>query len=261
MRASPIFRLVTFTAIVAFGVIWYRERATAAELESRLAGLETQQAALMALQAEREHLREQLVPSVASGTTSTSVTSSATVTQIDSQKSAAPWSLGEWTAADAWANAGRATPLATVTTLLWAAAGGDQAAMQSVLRFGDATRAKALALFDSLPSATRSLYATPEELIASVTMQNIPLTSAQVCWLHQADADHATVGVMLSASKAGLNESTEVMENPAPNAPPRLANANPLAVLSLQRSANGWRVIVPVAAVDRIAAELNPTAD
>lgn len=263
MRASAIFRLITLTAIVVFGVLWYRERAVAEELEIRMAALQPRQAGLAALQAEREELREQLVARVADNNTAMAGTQLETSAPVEPPKTAVPLPLGEWITADAWENAGRATPVATVTTLLWAAAGGDQSTMQSALLFGDPARTKAMALYDSLPSATRSLYVTPEELIASVTMKNIPLTSAQVCWLHEADADHATVGVMLSAPKTTADEPTQLLEDHALNAPPRLANPNPnpLAVLSLERSANGWRVIVPVAAVDRIATELSPDAE
>jgi hypothetical protein len=78
------------------------------------------------------------------------------------------------------------------------------------------------------------------------------------------DAEHATVGVMLSAPKIATDKSHEIMEALVPNAPPQLANynPNPLAVLSLRRSADGWRVVVPPAAIDRIAAELRaPVSD
>lgn len=247
--------------LAAGSVCWYRERATAADLQNRWAALQQYEAQLAALRTEHESLREQLAtlapaPSDAAGASPRPTTLGA------QSKSLTPLTLGEWSAANTWANAGRSTPLTTVTTLLWAAAGGDQTTMQSALMFDDATRAQALALYDSLPPATRSLYATPEELIADVTMKNIPLTAAQVCWFNQADADHATVGVMLAHPREAVSGSSEIMEAPEAGAPPRLANSapNPLAVLSLRRVADGWRVVVPAAAIARIAAELRPPA-
>lgn len=75
---------------------------------------------------------------------------------------------------------GRSTPRSTIATLLWPAAGGDLAAFQNAIEFDDAARAAARAWFETLPPATRSLYATPEDLVASATIKNIPATTAQL---------------------------------------------------------------------------------
>ena len=171
-----------------------------------------------------------------------------------------PFRVGEWTPIAAWENEGRSTPRSTIATLLWAAAGGDLVMLKTALEFDDATRAKAREWFDTLPPATRTLYATPEDLIASVTIKNIPQTAAQLSWFHQSDAEHAVVGVLLETPEAPVSESDEILEPAQEGAPPSLANQNPnrMAVLNLRRSVSGWRVVVPAAAIDRIANELNP---
>lgn len=97
-----------------------------------------------------------------------------------------------------------------------AAAGGDLATLKSALVFDDAPHAKARAWFETLPPATRSLYATPEDLVASVTIKNIPLTAAQLSWFHQTDAEHAVVGVLLAAPATPDSASAPVLEPAAP---------------------------------------------
>ncbi|MBW7896473.1 MAG: hypothetical protein H3C27_15295 [Opitutaceae bacterium] len=102
MRASAIFRLITLTAIVVFGVLWYRERAVAEELEIRMAALQPRQAGLAALQAEREELREQLVARVADNNPAMAGTQLETSAPVEPPKTAVPLPLGEWITADAW---------------------------------------------------------------------------------------------------------------------------------------------------------------
>ena len=76
----------------------------------------------------------------------------------------------------------------------------------------------------------------------------------------QGRVGHAVFGVLLSGPESPVAEAASIFESPTPNAPPRFSNpnANSLAVLNLRRSTDGWRVVVPEAAMDRIAAELRP---
>jgi hypothetical protein len=168
---------------------------------------------------------------------------------------------GEWTPAEAWRNEGLATPRAAVATLLWAAIGGDIPALQSVLEFDDATRAKAQAWLETLPAATRSLYATPEDLVASVTIKNIAPTAAQVSWFHQSDDEHAVVAVLVAGPAAAAPAPVAIKLADGNTAPSLVKDStNQLAVLNLRRTPGGWRVIVPTAAIDRMAKVLGEKA-
>lgn len=260
MSVSTIFKFVSFAVIIAVLGFWFHERAIAVELENQLADLRQQEKQLSDLRAERDRLSERLLAVSPRASDVSSLT--AERDPIEDSVNSEALELGEWTPVSAWKNEGRSTPHATMATFLWAAAGGDLATLQAALEFDDVTRAKALALFNSLPPETRSLYATPEELVASVTIKNIPQTSAQLSWFHQTDPEHATIGVMLAAPESIAAESDSVLEPEVANGPPSLANQNPnrLAVLVLRRSTSGWRVVVPVAAIDRIAKEFHSPA-
>jgi hypothetical protein len=176
---------------------------------------------------------------------------------------AAPTHLvaGEWAASSTWANRGQATAPAAIETMLWAAAGGDVASLAALLELEDATRSKAADLLARLPADARSAFGSPEQLIAIATVKNIPVTEAQVAWFHETDADHAVVGLMLGHAEADpATESTgrptdDRGEQPPPGRPDR--SVSKLAYLTLRRAASGdWRLVVPPAAVDRIARQL-----
>lgn len=82
--------------------------------------------------------------------------------------------------ANMWKNAGGATPVAAVETVLWAAAGGDIDALAGRLTFDAGVRAKAEALLAGLPEATRASYGSPEQFIAALTAKDVPLGNAKI---------------------------------------------------------------------------------
>ena len=133
--------------------------------------------------------------------------------------------------------------------------------MLSLITYDEAGRTKAQAFFDTLPLSTRLAFPTPEALVAGLTIQAVPASTAQLSWFHQRDADHATIGVFIGAPDQ--TAPTEVTMVPAhDNTPPMLTDphANKLTVLSLQRSSLGWRVIVPAAVIERLARQFKPPA-
>ncbi|MBC7369272.1 MAG: hypothetical protein H7343_21100 [Undibacterium sp.] len=82
--------------------------------------------------------------------------------------------------ANMWRNAGGATPAAALETALWAAAGGDIAALAGRLTFDTGVRAKAEALLAGLPEAMRAGYGSPEQFIAALTAKDVPLGNAKI---------------------------------------------------------------------------------
>ncbi|HEY4247114.1 MAG TPA: hypothetical protein VGM64_09675 [Lacunisphaera sp.] len=261
MRASSIFRFLSVAAMVVAVVIWFLERSTAVDLQSRFAAVRKQEQQVGRLRAERDRLREKLRVVAMRPSGSRAVPANRETRQPDVPVAAAAFAIGTWTSATAWRNEGQSTPRSTISTLLWAAAGGDLAAIQNILEFGDDARNKARAWFETLPPATRSLYATPEDLVASVTMGNIPPTTAQLTWFHQTDAGHAVVGVMLAGPVSSVPESASTVEPSVGNAPPFLSRQSPnrLAVLNLHNTPGGWRVIVPAPAIDGMAKIMRST--
>lgn len=79
-----------------------------------------------------------------------------------------------------WKNAGSATPAASLETVLWAAAGGDIDALVRHLAFDPDVKARAEALFRSLPAETQAQYGSPERLVASLAAKSVPLGSAKI---------------------------------------------------------------------------------
>ena len=203
--------------------------------------------------------------------------------------------LGAWSRASNWRNRGQATAQAAIESTLWAAAGGDVGALKQLFLLPAATREKAGALLAQLPPAARAGCATAEDLIAAFTIKSIPIGEAQLVWFNQSGADEATACVFLQLPPeegASLPEppapppvvtprETELqaalknaatredavrlaeqlraerarrVEREPPRAPdtPRSSEA----YLSLQRTGDGWRLVVPPSAVDGIAREL-----
>src|SRR6478736_4809377 len=253
MRFPVSLRWLACAIAAGLGLVWLYERAAADAWETRAAALTQEQQHLSRLQAERARLDEKLAE--LTGVTAEPLTGALRV----GEQPASPtkWQVGEWTSASTWHNAGRSTPRATLSTLLAAATGGDLAILRDALDFDDANRAKARAWFDSLPVASRLLYGTPEELVAGVTLSNIPPTHAQVSWLHQADADHAIMGLLL-AEPASAAPSPLAYQPAVGNFPPGLvgSSAYRVVVLDLHRTPDGWRVKVPATAIDRLAQQL-----
>jgi hypothetical protein len=256
-------RIVLLSVVIAAAAAgWFVERTSASRLQTQLDSLRDQHHEFLALRSERARLRG-LLPDAIHLTSLNSAMAERdrlrrAIDAAEATLTPAPFSLGEWTPCVLWSNHGQATPRAAVETALWAAAGGDVTAMQSLLELDAAARNKAEKLLEQLPPGARNSYATPEALIASVTMKNIPLTEAQIAWFHESDHDHAAIGVLLGNSDRLPEAAIAIPAGKLDNSPPALSdNRNTrMALLALHRSGSGWRLVVPASAVDRIAREL-----
>ncbi|ACB77476.1 hypothetical protein [Opitutus terrae] len=257
MRTSILLSLVIVLG-AATGQVLLRARAM--RLDAELALARSDQREHSRLAAERNRLRAAQLPPARYNELQRLL---AEHTQLSGEIAArkqpalpAPLSPGEWTPCSAWANRGRATPHAAVETALWAAAGGDLATFEATLELDESARAPAQDLLARLPASVRSTYPTPEALVASVTMKNIPLAEAQIVWSHEPDSDRAAIGVLLHHPEGAQAKPDPNVSGSSP--PPALAD-NPrlsLATLMLHRSASGWRLVVPASAIERMAREL-----
>ncbi len=87
-----------------------------------------------------------------------------------------------------WRNAGAATAAAALETVLWAAAGGDVEAFARRIRCDAAARTAALELLQSLPPAERARQASPEALLAYLSIKDVPIGTATVTtWSGRSD--------------------------------------------------------------------------
>ncbi len=133
---------------------------------------------------------------------------------------------------DQWHNAGRSTPVATVETMLWAAARGESGRLAETLALGREARAKAEAIYTSLPPDLRQELSTPENLLGALTAKEITMRSAQVV----AEVPQPQGTTLILETKGDEGQLRRIS-------------------LSLRADGNAWRIEVPPAAVDRFAAQ------
>ncbi len=134
-----------------------------------------------------------------------------------------------------WRNIGTATPGAAVETILWAAAGGDVDLLTELMDYSPEARAEAEGLYADLPEAVRAKYASPEQLIASLTAKDVPLTAVN----------------FTGGNGNGEKMSVQIHFFNDDGAP----TLNEIS-LSMVRSPGGWRLMVPPSAVVKYRAML-----
>jgi len=180
--------------------------------------------------------------------------------------------VGDWLPPGALKNRGQGTATATVETALWAAAGGDVEALKNLLQLDEPVRARAGAMLARLPDAMRATYASPEHLVAAFTTKAIPLGDAQLVWQHQLTPDEAVACVFMKNPDASLatdaaaplpiesrEEALQRASRPRPEKTPPMAPPNQKTIatyLSLRRTDEGWRLVVPMSAVVKMEKEV-----
>lgn len=251
-------------AAAAAVVFLIREKSTAAVLQAELAQHRVERAQLETLR--REHARllalRPKADELAQLQRALSEQAERRRAIADAERAAreapaAGFPTGEWIAPTDWQERGQHTPLATVQTALSAAFGGDVARLERTFHFDEAARAKLAQIFASLPASARGAYVSPERLMAAFTARAIPVGDAQIVWQQQSGPDDAVAFVWVRNPNPAAR--LETPEKPAPNSktPPMLPPdpKHSSALLALRRFDDGWRVLVPAQAVDRLARE------
>lgn len=141
-------------------------------------------------------------------------------------------------AADEWTNAGDNDPLAALETALWAAAHGEIETLVRLLSVSETTREQAAAVLARLPAAARGELPSPEHLVAMLTAGAVPLGSAHV-------------SAQFSDTPQAARMVLQLIDL---NGKPRER------VISLQATADGWRLSVPDAEIQRYFAALRKPA-
>lgn len=222
-----------------------RERAVASALEAaELAGLAARQPSpgeLARLRADREALRKlraeiESLKVAAKSSAGRPAPTAAPVARAAEGGAEPTFAPGRMAKAEEWTNAGHATPAAAFETLLWAAAGGDLEVLARSLAIAAGDRAQVEAVWREVSAATRAEFGTPERLFAALTAKDVPIGSAQV--FHQA---------VLKPGEWGAPAGTERAVVAA-----RITDAEKKGktiAFQLERADDGWRVLLPGAAI------------
>jgi hypothetical protein len=275
--------ILLLATCVVIGVIWGRDRMAAARLRAEVDALRQENSALPTARNERERLRALQVETAQRvqrerETAERMAREAAAAAVTGHTRQSAALTVGEWRAPTSWQNRGQATPAATIETALWAAGGGDLAALQKLLQIDDAVRAKADAIRARLPDAARAAYPTAEHLIAAFATKSLPLGEAQLVWNHQPSADEACACLFVknpefvpsplpaespppmtreaAIARAEATREARAKGKQPPAAP--LNDATRTLYVTLRRSESaGWQLTVSPGAVDKIAKELS----
>lgn len=163
-----------------------------------------------------------------------------------------------------WKSVGRATPAATIETLLWARAHGNVDVIAAGLVFeSERARARAESLLDSLPPEWGAHLGSPERLIALLAARDggyDSLSSMQIVAERPVDAEfldgyktqHPDVTNVSFVSVNLHRESEAGTQRPTASRQRRS--------LMMQRSFDGWKLVVPAAIVDSYAEKLRAGA-
>jgi hypothetical protein len=268
--------LLVLAALSVVGILWALNHLAATGLQAELHGLQRENSNLPAARREQERLRRLHAEGMRRAAEPREAAPSVQPTPGITTPSASALVVGEWRAPNSWQKRGQSTAVAAMETALWAAAGGDLAALQSLLLLDEAVRVKAGKLWAQLPEAARANYTSAEQLLAAFATKSLPLGEAQLVWNHQPDADEAFACLFVKnpefvptalpasaplatsreaaiAQAVAMREARSKEKRP-PMAPPN--EASRALYLALRRTEAGWQLVVSPAVVDRIEKEL-----
>ncbi len=138
----------------------------------------------------------------------------------------------------AWKDAGRATPEATVETVLFAAMGGDLETLAKAVIFNDAIKSQVATWFAGLPEATKQEYGTPEKVIALMMAKDAgSLAGMQLLGKKEDGANDVTVRVRIGDDQGKTKDDK----------------------FEMRRARDGWRLLVPDKAVEKYARHVKGT--
>lgn len=251
MKPSTGWFAVGAMAVIGGALLAWQQLQTVS-VEKELAPLRVQAGELSRLQAENERLRRSQLPPAeveilraeraAADRLRSDVAGMRSQIEAaerafaDGSRSPVRFGVGSSVPAAEWKNAGAATPMATLESVLWAAAGGDVDAFAALLMIETGkTLPAARALLATLPEAMRAQYGTPEKLIAFLAIKDVPLGTANVRRWSADPADRiAQTSVVLEATDGKKKEAN----------------------LAFVRQGEAWRLLVMEGVVAKYAAQL-----
>jgi hypothetical protein len=149
--------------------------------------------------------------------------------------------------ASAWQHEGRTSPQKAVITILWAGKNRNLDVLSSALVFdSNEARAGAEEMLATLPVGTREFLGTPERLIAHLISQSLDFDAIQFPGNPVALQDSATAANQPGGAETVVLPAVAHRTNEAPS---RMA-------LSLQKSLDGWKLVLPEDAIEVYATRL-----
>ncbi len=270
--------LLALASACVIGIVSVFNHMAASRLEAELQGLRKENSELPAVRREKERLQRVHAEATRRAAEGGATQSSAQARAESRTSAASTLVVGEWRAPGSWQKSGRSTPIATIETALWAAAGGDLAALQKLLHLDEAARVKAEALWARLPETARANYTSSEQLLAAFATKSLPLGEAQLVWHHQPDEDEAFACLIVknpyyvptslpvsaplplpTSREAVIAQAAAMRESRAKEKRPPVAPTNEASralYVSLRRTDAGWSLAVSPGSVDRIEQEL-----
>jgi hypothetical protein len=129
-----------------------------------------------------------------------------------------------------WTNVGRAQPLATFKSVLWAIQSGEVDSLAGMIAFDGEATAEAERFFNALPQETREKYRDPQRLVASMMASETRPAFTTVEETRETMAGENEISVDISMLGA----------NPKPRT----------ATLRFRQSAAGWQLFVPAKVIE-----------
>ncbi|MBM3853754.1 MAG: hypothetical protein FJ399_11450 [Verrucomicrobia bacterium] len=136
--------------------------------------------------------------------------------------------------ANAWKNAGRATPSAAAETLFWATDSGNVEALAAAISLDQAAREKAQAILARMSESVRATFDTPEKLVALLLARETDIRAMQVIGENTA-GDEALVNLRLLKDDGKTKDEG----------------------MQFRRSPDGWRANITGKVVDKMGKKLS----
>ncbi len=216
--------LVPAGVAVVLGLALGWQRLELAPLRAEREVLRDRQRDLARLRAERERLRRDQVSEAElerlradraaigrlRGEVSAVQTMAETQQRARAARAAERFAIGQRMASAGWRHAGAASPAAALETVLWAAAGGEVDVFAQRIQLDPAGAQAAQALWEGLPPEERARHASPEHLLAFLSIRDVPIGSATVESWGRASGERQPVGLRL-AGEGGKPRSVNLV--------------------------------------------------
>ncbi len=142
-----------------------------------------------------------------------------------------------------WAYAGRASPVSTFESVLWAASHGDVDRLAGLLDFSAEARAGAEAIFERLPPAARQQYGSADRVIATLLAGGFPKDASAMTMIADSQGEKAAaLTIRVDHSEGQFHQN----------------------VYQFSRASEGWQLVVPadvMADYERILADGPPSSE
>jgi hypothetical protein len=130
-------------------------------------------------------------------------------------------------AAKDWAFVGRATPKATIESLLWAASRGDVDRLAGLVGFAPDVQAEADTMFSQLPATSQGQYGSAEKVVATLLAGSFPKDAQAFTVLTEHEFGDQDAAIAMSVTHSDGQSRVNVFQ--------------------FRKATDGWRLLIPAA--------------